>query len=100
TNRFTPSAAKLSIPRGFLRNLRLADGRILFASDETPPFDIYDPILDTVTQVTGGVFSTLTPVTGWMARLRDGRVLVVPGGGDANSIFDPLRAPSRPAGAA
>src|SRR5262249_9687094 len=76
TNRFTKAAAQLSIPRGFLRSLRLADGRILLASDETPPFEIYDPIIDKVSPVSGGVFSTLTPVTGWMARLRDGRVLV------------------------
>jgi hypothetical protein len=98
TNKFSPSAAKLSIPRGFLRNLLLADGRILFASDETPPFDIYDPVIDLVTPVAGGVFSTLTPVTGWMARLRDGRVLVVPGGDVANSIFDPAASTFTPAG--
>jgi hypothetical protein len=98
TDKFTPAAAKLSIPRGFLRDLRLADGRILFASDETPHFEIYDPVVDQVSPVPGGVFSTLTPVTGWTARLRDGRVLVVPGGGDANSIFDPTAATFMPAG--
>jgi hypothetical protein len=98
SGRFMPSSAKLSIPRGFLRSLLLADGRVLFASDESPPFDVYDPILDTVTQVAGGVFSTLTPVTGWIARLRDGRVLVVPGGGGPNSIFDPLKGTFTPTG--
>jgi hypothetical protein len=89
TNAFAPSSASLTAPRGFLRNLRLADGRVLFASDEAPHFEIYDPDTDSTEAVIGGVFSTLSPVTGWMARLQDGRVLVVPGGGAENSIFDP-----------
>jgi hypothetical protein len=97
-NAFSPAMGKLSIPRGFLRSLRLADGRVLFASDETPPFDIYDPIVDQVAPVASGVFSTATPVTGSIARLRDGTVLVVPGGGGANSIFDPVMGSFTPTG--
>ncbi len=98
TNRFSPAAATMSVSRGFLRALRLADDRILYASDESPHFEIYDPGADTSTMVAGGVFSTSSPITGQMARLRDGRVLIVPGGGGAVSIFDPVALTFAPTG--
>jgi hypothetical protein len=98
SNAFTPSQAKLGIPRSYLRTLLLADGRVLIGSDETPPFEIYDPETDATQLVSGGTFSTLSPVVGWMARLRDGRVLVVPGGGGPNSIFDPAAGSFTPTG--
>jgi len=88
TNTFTKAKAKLGMARGFLRSQLLVDGRILYASDETPSFEIFDPYSDTVSSVSGGTFSSPSPVTGWTARLRDGRVLIVPGDGKPNAIFD------------
>lgn len=90
TNTFSPSASKLSVGRSYTRATLLPDGRVLIASANTPGFDVYDPETDTFTGV-ANTGSGMAHVFGFLAQLRDGRVLIGAGdgGNTAVDIFDP-----------
>jgi hypothetical protein len=88
---FTTDKAVLTQKRSYLRELRLADGRVLFASAESPALDLFDPKADTVTATASAA------TNGFLARLRDGKVLIVPGVAP-NLIYDPATDTVTPTG--
>jgi len=108
TNTFTPSAASMPGSSVVVSGVLLVDGRVLFVNNTSPDAAIYDPDADTITTVPlplplSSQFGLFYP---FMARLRDGRVLV--GAGDTNDqstpanytfLFDPATDTFTPTGA-
>jgi hypothetical protein len=87
TNTFAPTSHPLNTARAGMRSILMVDGRVLITSDGQATAEIYDPIADTFTQISMAAAHSL----GFIARARDGRVLV--GGGDGGQAkveaFDP-----------
>jgi hypothetical protein len=87
TNMFSPTKSAMNTARFYMRSVLLLDGRVLLTSRDVQTAEIYDPDMDSFTQIpTLGIHSF-----GFIVRLRDGRVLL--GGGDGGvttcEIYDP-----------
>ncbi len=78
TNLFAPTATPMNVGRAYTRSILLPDGRVLIASSNTGSVEIYDPVLDSFSQIA----HAQTHVFGFIVRLRDGRVML--GGGDVS----------------
>ncbi len=87
TNTFTATAGSLQVGRAYTRSVLLPDGRVLVASGNDPSIEIYDPATDSFKLIPHTVLHRF----GFVARLRDGRVLLGAGDGGvtAAELFDP-----------
>jgi hypothetical protein len=89
TNKFTPTATPMLIARAGMRAILMTDGRVMITSNASATAEIYDPVADKFTSVAMTSAHTL----GFIARARDGRILV--GGGDGGNrtvdLYDPAK---------
>jgi hypothetical protein len=87
TNTFSPTKSPMKAARAGMRAILMIDGRVLVTSNGLATAEIYDPVADTFTLLNMTSAHTL----GFIARARDGRILV--GGGDGGNktvdLYDP-----------
>jgi hypothetical protein len=93
---FAPTAHAMSAARAGIRSVLMADGRVLVTSGADAVAEIYDPAKDAFTQLP----LLATHTQGFIARMRDGRILLGAGDGGVATceIFDPAKGKFVPAG--